>query len=68
MLELQLSTPPLFRMDTKQSPNSSLRSGNNQPESEVDISEQYEQYSDEDSAGENGERPRKRQRRPMSVS
>jgi hypothetical protein len=34
----------------------------------VDINEQYEQYSDDDSAGDNGERPRKRQRRPMSVS
>ncbi|KAG0652564.1 Depudecin biosynthesis cluster 6 [Hyphodiscus hymeniophilus] len=55
-------------MDTKQSPNSSLRSGNNQPESEVDVNEQYEQYSDDDSLGDNGERPRKRQRRPMSVS
>ena len=54
-------------MDPKQSPNTSLRSGN-QPESEVDINEQYEQYSDDDSAGDNGERPRKRQRRPMSVS
>ena len=63
-----LSTPPLMQMDTKQSPNSSLRSGNNQPESEVDINEQYEQYSDGDSAEDNGERPRKRQRRPMSVS
>jgi hypothetical protein len=67
----QLSTPPLIQMDTKQSPNSSLRSGNNQPESEADVNEQYEQYeqySDGDSAEDNGERPRKRQRRPMSVS
>ncbi|KAI9055613.1 hypothetical protein LZ554_000557 [Drepanopeziza brunnea f. sp. 'monogermtubi'] len=57
-------------MDLQRSSGSSpLRSGGNQPESEDENA-----YSDDDSAAENGDngdntnRPRKRQRRPMSVS
>ncbi|CZR53037.1 related to Zn(II)2Cys6 transcriptional activator [Phialocephala subalpina] len=50
-------------MDIKQSPQASLRSGGNHPESENEIG-----YSEDDSPEENGERPRKRARRPMSVS
>lgn len=53
-------------MDLKQSPQSPMRPGVNQPESDEENA-----YSEDDSVGENGEngsRPRKRQRRPMSVS
>jgi hypothetical protein len=51
-------------MDIKVSPEASLRSGGTLPDSDEENA-----YSEEDSGGgENGERPRKRQRRPMSVS
>ncbi|KAL2071540.1 hypothetical protein VTL71DRAFT_12775 [Oculimacula yallundae] len=53
-------------LDLKHSPQSPLRPGVNQPESDDENA-----YSEDDSAGENGEnggRARKRQRRPMSVS
>ncbi|KAH9213402.1 fungal-specific transcription factor domain-containing protein [Leptodontidium sp. 2 PMI_412] len=54
-------------MDLKHSPQSPpLRPGVNHPESDEENA-----YSEDDSLGENGEngsRPRKRQRRPMSVS
>ncbi|PVH80765.1 hypothetical protein DL98DRAFT_531794 [Cadophora sp. DSE1049] len=53
-------------MDLKQSPQSPMRPGVNHPESDEENA-----YSEDDSVGENGEngsRPRKRQRRPMSVS
>ena len=52
-------------MDTKQSPQTSLRSGGAHPESDGD---QYFSSDEDENGGENGERPRKRQRRPMSVS
>jgi hypothetical protein len=50
-------------MDIKHSPQASMRSGGTQPDTDDDNA-----YSEEESGGENGERPRKRQRRPMSVS
>ncbi|KAH7350946.1 fungal-specific transcription factor domain-containing protein [Rhexocercosporidium sp. MPI-PUGE-AT-0058] len=53
-------------MDLKHSLHSPLRSGVSHPESDEENA-----YSEDDSLGENGEngsRPRKRQRRPMSVS
>ena len=50
-------------MDIKLSPEESMRSGGTQPDSDDENA-----YSEEDSVGENGDRPRKRQRRPMSVS
>ncbi|KAF4633660.1 hypothetical protein G7Y89_g4456 [Cudoniella acicularis] len=50
-------------MDLKLSPHASQRPGQNPPESEDENA-----YSEDESGGENGERPRKRQRRPMSVS
>jgi hypothetical protein len=50
-------------MDLKRSPPSSQHPGTNQPDSEDENA-----YSEEESGGENGERPRKRVRRPMSVS
>jgi hypothetical protein len=40
-----------------------MRSGGTQPDTDDDNA-----YSEEESGGENGERARKRQRRPMSVS
>jgi hypothetical protein len=51
-------------MDIKHSPEASMRSAGTQPDSDDENA-----YSEDDSGGgENGERPRKRQRRPMSVS
>ncbi len=50
-------------MDIKVSPEASLRSGGTLPDSDEENA-----YSEDSGAGENGERPRKRQRRPMSVS
>jgi len=50
-------------MDLEASSRNATRAGANCPESEEENG-----YSDEESGGENGERPRKRQRRPMSVS
>lgn len=60
----------LFRraMDNQQqqSPRTSLRSGATQPESDGDNDQFYS--GEEDSIDANGDGPRKRQRRPMSVS
>ncbi|TEY78501.1 hypothetical protein BOTCAL_0048g00280 [Botryotinia calthae] len=53
-------------MDIQQSPRTSLRSGATQPESDGDNDQYYS--GEEDSIDANGDGPRKRQRRPMSVS
>ncbi|TVY75750.1 putative transcriptional regulatory protein [Lachnellula suecica] len=50
-------------MDIKLSPHPVQRPDSIQPDTDEENA-----YSEEDSNGENGERPRKRQRRPMSVS
>ncbi|KAG4026057.1 hypothetical protein MFRU_045g00030 [Monilinia fructicola] len=50
----------------QQSPRTSLRSGATQPESDGDNDQFYS--GEEDSIDANGDGPRKRQRRPMSVS
>lgn len=50
----------------QQSPRTSLRSGATQPESDGENDHFYS--GEEDSIDANGDAPRKRQRRPMSVS
>jgi hypothetical protein len=58
------------QMDIKHSPPASLQSGAPLPESEGEGEGEHYYSQDEDDSGgaENGDRPRKRQRRPMSVS
>ncbi|KAM3074198.1 hypothetical protein ACMFMF_006221 [Clarireedia jacksonii] len=53
-------------MDNQQSPRTSLRSGATQPESDGDNEHYYS--GEDDSLDANGDGPRKRQRRPISVS
>jgi hypothetical protein len=56
------------QMDPRRPNASTLSSGNTQPESEGDNEQYFSDGDSQDGSGANGENPRKRARRPLSVS